>query len=232
MSRRRFARYLAVVLGAVLAFAIIFPALYAAFTPEHRPATERLEPLERLPAPAPGAYRVFVVDWGYHTAIVVEQPRGWRLGPPGEEAAAFLEYAWGDRRFYLESDFRPHAVFATLFLPTESVLYVDGRRDAQSATRGARVTMARTIDADTLRALLTELDRSARRTSDGSRMPPYPPAAGYSGRFYPAYGDYLWTRNCNWWTVARLRTVGLAGRAAGVVLTAQVPGRLHGFKRQ
>jgi hypothetical protein len=226
MNRRRFARYLAGVLGAFLAFAIIFPILYAAFTPEHRPATEQ------LPAPPPGAYRVFVVDWGYHTAIVVEQPRGWRLGPPGEEAAAFLEYAWGDRRFYLDSDFRPHAVFATLFLPTESVLYLDGRPDSASATRGARVTMERTIDADTLRALLTELDRSARRASDGSRMPPYPPAAGYSGRFYPAYGDYLWTRNCNWWTVARLGAVGLAGRAAGVVLTAQVPRRLHGFRRQ
>jgi len=225
MSRRRFARYLAGVVGASFAFAIVFPIVYAAFTPEHRPATEQ------LPVPAPGAYRVFVVDWGYHTAIIVEQPRGWRLGPPGEEAAAFLEYAWGDRRFYLDSDFRPHAVFATLFLPTESVLYLDGRADPPS-TRGARVTMERTIDADTLRALLTELDRSARRASDGSRMPPYPPAAGYSGRFYPAYGDYLWTRNCNWWTVARLRTVGLAGRAAGVVLTAQVPGRLRGFRRQ
>jgi len=225
MNRRRFARYLAGVLGTFLAFAIIFPTAYAAVTPERRPATEQ------LPAPAPGTYRVFVVDWGYHTAIVVEQPRGWRLGPPGEEGAAFLEYAWGDRRFYLESDFRPHAVFATLVLPTESVLYLDGRPDPPS-TRGARVTMERTIDADTLRALLTELDRSVRRTSDGSRMPPYPPAAGYSGRFYPAYGDYLWTRNCNWWTVARLATVGLAGRAAGVVLTSQVPSRLHGFTRR
>jgi uncharacterized protein DUF2459 len=225
MNRRRFARYLAGVLAAFLVFAIVFPTVYAAVTPERLPATEQ------LPAPAPGAYHVFVVDWGYHTAIVVEQPRSWRLGPPGKEAAAFLEYAWGDRRFYLESDFRPHAVFATLFLPTESVLYLDGRPDPPS-TRGARATMERTIDADTLRALLTELDRSVRRTSDGSRMSPYPPAAGYSGRFYPAYGEYLWTRNCNWWTVARLGTVGLAGRAAGVVLTAQVPGRLHGFTRQ
>ena len=226
MKRRRLARYFAGILGSLMVFAIIFPTLYAALTPEPRAA------MIPLPAPPPGAYRVLVVDWGYHTAIIVEQPAGWRLGPPGKETAAFLEYAWGDRRFYLESDYRPHAVFATLFLPTESVLYVDGRPEPPSATAGARVRLARTVDADTLRALVTELERSARRTNNGTRMPPYLPAAGYAGRFYPAQGPYLWTRNCNWWTVARLADVGLAGRTAGVVFTAQVPGRLRGFTRQ
>lgn len=225
MTHRGVARFVLAGLGLLLAFAVTFPPLYAALTPESRGA------MTSLPSPPPGRYRVFVADWGYHTAIVVEQPHGWRLGPPGEETAAFLEYAWGDRRFYMESDFRPHAVFATLFLPTASVLYVDGQPDPPRLG-GARVVMARTVDADTLRALFTELERSARHAGDGTRLPPYAPVAGYAGRFYPAHGAYLWTRNCNWWTVIRLAAAGLAGRATGVVFTAQVPGRLRGFTRR
>src|SRR4051812_30261666 len=110
MRWRRLARR---VLLAALVLMAGFPTLYAALIPERLPSPPA------LPEPPAGRYRVFVVDWGYHTAVVVEQPLGWRLGPTGAEDTPFVEYAWGDRRFYLESDYRPHAVFATLFLPTE-----------------------------------------------------------------------------------------------------------------
>jgi hypothetical protein len=218
-------RYIVGVLSSVLAFGIVFPTLYAALTPENR------GPILSLPAPAPGTYRVFVADWGYHTAVIVEQPRGWQLGPPGEETAPFLEYAWGDRRFYYESNFRPHAVFAALFLPTESVLYLDGRPDPPRLG-GARVVVMRRVSADTVRGLLEQLEHSIRHAPNGTRLAALAPAAGYGGRFYPADGAYLWTRNCNWWTVTRLAAVGLAGRAAGVVFTGQVPSRLRGFTPQ
>ena len=208
----------------LLVFAIAFPPLYAAAVPERRP------PMRDVPLPPDGSYRVFVADWGYHTAVIVEQPDGWRLGPPGEETAAFLEYAWGDRRFYFGSDYRPHAVFATLFLPTESVLYLAGRPDPPRLA-GARAAFVRTVDAPTLRMLLTELERSAKRNADGGRSAPYARAAGYSGRFHAAHGAYLWTRGCNWWTVARLAGAGLADSPTGVVVTRQVPGRLRGFER-
>ena len=220
---RRVARMLAALLASVLAFALGFPPLYAAVVREVRPALT-------LPVPPAASYRVFVVDWGYHTAIIIEQPRGWRLGPPGEETAPFVEYAWGDRRFYLESDFRPHVLFATLVLPTETVLYVDGRPDPPRLG-GAEAVLTRTIDAPALHALITELERSARRAADGAREAPLPPAAGYGGRFYPAHGVYLWARDCNWWTVARLAGAGLADGGAGVLFTTQVPGRLRGFAR-
>lgn len=224
--RRRawLARTLRVVLAG-LAFALLFPPLYALAVPEERATAVSLPPL-----PLAATYRVLVVDWGYHTAIVVEQPPGWGLGPPGEEHAPFLEYAWGDRRFYMESDYRPHAVFATLVLPTASVLYVDGRPDPPPF-RGARAAYERRVDATALRVLLADLERSIRRTADGTRQAPYAPAPGYGGRFYPAHGAYLWTRACNWWTVARLGDAGLAGSGTGVVFSGQVAGRLHEFQR-
>jgi hypothetical protein len=199
-----------------------FPSLYAALVPE------RVPPPPALPEPPAGSYRVFVVDWGYHTAIVIEQPRGWRLGPPGAEDAPFLEYAWGDRRFYYESDHRPHSVFVTLFLPTDAVLYLEARPDPPQLG-GAEAVYERTVDAATLRALLAELERSVQHDASGARLPALTPTPLDRGRFYAAHGRYLWTRNCNWWVVARLAGAGLASRPTGVIFTTQVGPRLREF---
>lgn len=207
----------------IVAFALLFPALYLILMPE-RSGT----PIA-LPLPAAGNYEVFVADWGYHTSIIVQQPPGWSLGPPGREHALFLEYAWGDRKFYMESSYQPQAIFATLVLPTSTVVYLDGWPDT-SALRGARAVYARTIDAPTTRALLIDLERTFRR-SEGARLNPYPVVAAYDGRFYPSYGRYFWIRDCNWWTVARLSTVQLAGTALGVIFSGQVSHRLRGFRR-
>src|SRR5918912_1413995 len=102
----------ALVAAALIALFAVPPVYMAVATPPPGPV--------RLPATDDerARYRVYVGDWGYHTSIVVEQPRGWRLGPLGREDAPFVEYAWGDRRFYMESNFWPHAVFAAAFLPT------------------------------------------------------------------------------------------------------------------
>jgi hypothetical protein len=170
-----------------------------------------------------------VVDWGYHTAIIVEQPRGWALGPAGDEHAPFVEYAWGDRKFYMESDYRPQAVFATLVLPTESVLYLRGR-PRPPPFDGARAVSVRSVDAGTLHSLLAELERSFQRNPDGSRQAPHPVVRGFAGRFYRAQGRYMWTRDCNWWTVTRLRAAQLAGTARGIVFSGQVMSRLDGFR--
>ena len=219
---RRWGRLVLCVVGAVIAFALLFPVAYALIvTVEQGPAP--------VVAPVPdGTYHVYVVDWGYHTAIVVPQPIGFALGPPGNERAPYLEYAWGDKRFYMESDFNPWSVFATLVLPTASVLYLEGHSNPPSFA-GARGVYVRDVNATTLRALFVELERTIERERDGERSPAYAEHEGYRGRFYPAHGRYLWTRDCNWWTVQRLRATGLAGNSAGVVLSRQVAGRLRAF---
>lgn len=216
-------RFLRRALIAILAFVLIFPPLFALVIPEERSA-----PIA-LPFPPARTYRVFVADWGYHSSIIVEQPSGWTLGPPGRESAPFLEYSWGDRLFYMESDYQPQAIFATLVLPTPTVAYLDARPDPPGLD-GARAVYVRTMDAATARTLLIELERTFRHAG-GVRLAPYPAVAGYGGRFYPAHDRYFWIRDCNWWTVARLAAAGLAGSAAGVIFPGQVAGRLHGFYR-
>ena len=219
---RRAGRAVGLVVAIVLGFAILFPLGYALIVP-----IDVGDPVS-APVVPNGAYRIFVADWGHHTAIVVPQPSGSALGPPGNEAAPYLEYAWGDKRFYMQSDFRPWSVFATLVLPTASVLYIEGH-PAPPSFAGARSVHARDVDAATLRALYVELERTMQRGSTGQRPAPYAEHEGYAGRFYPAHGSYLWTRDCNWWTIERLRSSDLAGSSAGVVFSRQVAGRLRGF---
>ena len=208
-------------LVAVIVLLLILPPVFAEL---RSPMKGAIPP---LPVPEAGRYRVFVADWGYHTAIIVEQPRGWKLGPPDEQDAPFMEFAWGDRRFYMESNFWPHSVFATLVLPTASVTYVDGRDTPP--TRGFRSLHVRDVSADTLHALAAELEASIRRAEGGVRSPAFPAVRGYPGRFLPGVGRYLWWMNCNRWTVERLAAAGLAEGGRGVIFSGEVAGRLRGF---
>jgi len=189
--------------------------------------------LPALPLTHDGAarYRIFVVGWDYHTSIIVEQPKLWRLGPPGDESAHFVEYGWGDRRFYMDSNFWPHALFATVFLPTASVLYIDGWNSPPR--RGGRVheIYAREVTVRQLRALVLELERAMLRTSLGRRAAVLPAVDDRAGRFYPGREFYIFWSDCNKWTIDRLQAAGLAGAGTLVVFKQQVAGRLQGFRR-
>ena len=174
-------------------------------------------------------YRVFVADWGYHASIILEQPDGWRLGPPPHEGAPFVEYAWGDRRFYMEGNHWPHALFAALFLPTASVTYIEAWNRAPDARSPAKRLLVRSVTADELRRLIVSLEATMRRDATGERALPYPIAQGYVGRFYPSPDVYIWTRNCNRWVVDRLTPAGLARGGRGVLFSGQVARHLVAF---
>jgi hypothetical protein len=182
------------------------------------------------PAP-PGRYRVYVADWGYHTAVIFPQPAGWRLGPPGQEGAPFVEAGWGDRRFYMESDYRPHALVTTLLLPSEAVSYLAAWDAPPEQAARPRALYVRDVSADTLRALAASVEGSIRRGAGGGRARAYGSVQGYAGRFYPAHGHYGWWDDCNRWTAERMAAAGLATGGAGVIFSGQVAGRLLGFRR-
>ena len=218
-------------LGAALSFALVFPLLYAALVPERKAeAPVSAHVVEE------GRYRIAVVDWGYHTALVLEQPPGARLGPPGEEHARFVEFAWGDRSFYYASDHRPHALYAAAALPSASAVFADAV-DWDALGR-ARAVYEREVDAETLGRLIGSIESSferaalGERAASGERARALPQRAGTRGRFFPSPARYLWTRNCNGWTVRRLQEAGLATSARGVVLSGQVSGRLVGFEQR
>lgn len=203
---------------------LLLPPIWLELRPDDRPLVALA-----LPVPEGERYQVYVADWGYHTAIIVEQSPGWVLGPVGEERSRFVEFAWGDRRFYMESNHWPHSLFATLLLPTASVTYVDGRDRPPDG--GFRSLHSRELSAAEMRALMSALESSIARDGTGKRAAPYATTPGHPGRFYPGVGSYLWWVNCNRWTLDRLAAVGLASRGRGTLFSGQVAGRLVGFQR-
>ena len=180
-----------------------------------------------LPAiEADAEFRIAVVDHGYHASVLIEQPRGFALGPPGREVSPFVEYGWGDRRFYRESNFWPHALLAAVLLPSDSVVYVRGWDRFPAAGDGPVVLHETTVDGGRLRDLIAFLENAMERGGNGERPQASGPVAGYHGRFYPGREDYIFWSNCNTWVVRALERVDLADSSLGVFSIAQIDGRI------
>lgn len=168
---------------------------------------------------------------GYHTSIILQQAQDWHLDSLRDESAPYVEFAWGDRRFYMDGNHHPDAVFAAIFLRTEAVTYVESwQRDPARIARVAAL-YAREIDATQLTLLAQGLEGTLRRTDSLGPPAAFPQTPRDAGRFYPAHGQYLWWTDCNRWTVDRLSDAHLARGGRGVIFSGQVPGRLIGFTR-
>jgi uncharacterized protein DUF2459 len=174
--------------------------------------------------------RVYVLVWGYHSSIFVEQPAGWALGPEGDAPAPFVEYGWGDKSFYMESNFSPVALFAAAFLPTPSVVYVCGHAiPPNEEVVGGDVYLLE-CDAPRVERLVTVLEGQMVRTGDGGRPRAFAATPEYRGRFYPGRESYVIWWNCNTWTARMLQESGFDVSPALVMATSQVGGRLREFR--
>jgi hypothetical protein len=193
------------------------------FTPPAGPVT--LPPLD--PALA---RRVYVLVYEYHSSILVEQPAGWSLGPEGDEEAPFVEYGWGDRSFYMESNFWPHSLFAAAFLPTPSVAYVCGHRIAPNEEVVVGDVYVIECDAVRFERLVRVLEAQMVRGVDGGRPRAFPATPEYPGRFYPGREYYVVWWNCNTWTARMLDEAGFDVSPALVMAAGQVGGRLREFQ--
>ena len=217
--RSKWRRWLVRVLSALAAIVFLPPLVSELLRRNPSPSP--------LPAPPPGNYQVCVADWGYHSSIYLQQPPNWTLGVPGDEKPKFVEYAWGARRYYMNGDHSLHSLLITLFLLPEPAAYVETHDAPPEQARGS---WCREVNESQLLRLASELEGQMRFEGDGVRHI-YPAAKHYTGRFYHAAGRYIWTYDCNRWSIERLHRAGLARYSFGVIHSKQVAGRLIGFHR-
>ncbi len=216
-------RKLKAVLGLLLLL-LMGPWIYVQLVPD-RPGLIAAPAIQELP----GGYRIYVANWGYHTSIILPQPAGLVRGPINDSTAAYVEFAWGDRRFYMQSNYMPHSLFATVFLPTESVIYLRGWARPPTAAGGMRTLWSRLVTSTELAQLYAAVESTMHHDSSNARPAAFAPVDGYGGRFYPAHGAYLFWNACNRWTLDRLHQASLAEGGGGVILSGQVGARLTGF---
>lgn len=202
------------------------PAIYMAlFTP---PAPEiKLPSIQQLQQ---SQYDVYVVNWGFHTAIIVEQPQGWTLGPPNHPQAPYIEYGWGDKRFFMLSDTSIPATLAAAILPTPSVVYLRGRDAPPTEENYARQLYHRQISPQQLYTLIGILEQSFQRSPQGNRVEPYSQVSAFAGYFYPGREYYIFWSACNAWTIKHLHRIKIAQSDIPVIFAEQVGPSLQSFK--
>lgn len=159
-------------------------------------------------------FEVCVSDTGIHADIVVPIKNkifDWyhdlSLNEIGSDRVAnynYLSFGWGDRDFYMQTptwqDLNIITTFRALFLPTPSVMYVQGYRVIPSNMRIKCVKVSRTNYLQLIEfikdSFQVDTKGSKIRIGNGHR-----PNAG----FYAAKGSYSILRNCNSWAAEGLR---------------------------
>ena len=186
-----------------------------------------LAPAVDLPPPRGDerAITIWVLDHGWHTAIVVRRADVARaLWPEVVDdfpAAAFIEVAWGDRDFYMATPATVWMAIKAAVLANVSVLHVVGFTTpiavyfAESQIVELRLSR-RGFDAMT-RFISDEYQR------DGEGRPARLQRGLYgSSWFYAARSSYHLFNTCNTWVARALRAAGLSVTPVGTITAAGV----------
>jgi hypothetical protein len=178
--------------------------------------------LAQPPAEPPvGGVAVTIIDRGWHTDIAL--PADALSGPVatlGQAAPGvrFLVFGFGDRDYYMAKDPTSSGGVAAAF-PGPGVVLVTALGAPPAAAFGADHVVTLRLSNTQFCAITAfvgstlQTDGAMRRVGDG-------PYSGSS--FYASSMTYDLFHDCNWWTLAALRTSGLPADPDGVILTGQV----------
>lgn len=120
----------------------------------------------------------------------------------------YLSFGWGDRAFYLATPSWAELNFVTtfnaLFLPTASVMYVQGHLAIPDIDKIKCVSLTQQDYLNLMNFMKDSFQFNARSQAIRIRQ-------GYSANsaFYEAKGSYSIVRNCNSWTAEALRRANI-----------------------
>jgi uncharacterized protein (TIGR02117 family) len=176
------------------------------------------------------ARAVWVVDHGWHTAIVVRRgdvdPALW---PETRDfpAAALVEVAWGDRDFYMATDPTGWLAVKAAFFTSGSVLHVAGFGESTLAGLPASTVVELAVASGGFDAMTRFFHDEYRADGEGR---PVRLGRGLYGAswFYAARSRYHLFNTCNTWVLRALERAGLDVTAAGTVTAGTV---MHQVRR-
>lgn len=180
-------------------------------------------------APSDALHTIFVVQRGWHTGVAIRAAdwpdKSWGLLRefPG---VRYLEFGWGDERFYqAEKNTFWMGARAALW-PTPSVIHVIGIGDATTLEIQANAIRANDVVPVRVSAEgLRELTAGIEREFEGERpvvAGPEVPWAPAPNRFYKSERSFYFPRMCNWWIARHLEAAGCPIRPWTVVTASHV----------
>lgn len=190
-----------------------------------------LHPCNVPDTPAASLHSIQVVRRGWHTGIIIAvadwPDRKWPLlaAFPQEK---YLEFGWGDERFYQAEETTPWLASRAALWPTASVIHVIGLRSLAADEVQADDIVEVRVSAAGIAALAASIQREFAGeipTVSGQplNMAPMP------NRFYEAKRSFYFPRMCNWWTAKRLQDAGCPSQAWSVITASRVMRDARGF---
>src|SRR5262245_45416308 len=182
-------------------------------------------PGARVTPPAPDeAVSLWVVDHGWHTAIVVRRAgvdRALWSEVDDFPDATFVEVAWGDREFYMTTPASVWMAIKAAFGSSASVLHVVGFAVPIESLFPGSTLVEQRVSRPGFAALTRFVADEHRRGPDGRAERLQRGLYGTSW-FYAARSRYSLGNTCNTWIARALRTAGLPVTPDGVVTSGGV----------
>src|SRR5262245_36274784 len=182
------------------------------------PAADREAPIGEL------ARAAWVVDHGWHTAIVVRRgdvdPAIWPEVSDFPQAK-LVEIAWGDREFYMAAEATGSLAVKAALFTSGSVLHVAGLGETTLAALPAGNVVELRISRPGFDRMTRFVHTEYQRDGEDRSLRLGPGLYGASW-FYAARGRYHLFNTCNTWVARALQRAGLDVTPVGTVTAGAV----------
>jgi uncharacterized protein (TIGR02117 family) len=191
--------------------------------------------VEDVPQPAQGdtGRRIFIVNHGWHSGIVIKRediPRGLLPEAADFPGAESLEIGWGDWDYYQAAEPGMAAAIKAAFFSSRSVVHLAGFSGAAASYFPGAEVLALTVSDEGFRRLNQFVSDSFLRVEP--RAPEKPRRGLYpDSRFYPARGKFHLLRNCNTWVAEGLETAGLPVKPSYVITAGNLSSQLKRIRK-
>lgn len=171
-------------------------------------------------------YNILVASNGWHTSIVLassDLPAGTIPEAGDFPRAEYLEFSWGDARYFPAPEKALGMTMRALLTPTPAVLHVAGLPAHPRKVFPSAELVELGLKSDGFRALVDYLDDTfARDDAEPSSQGLY-----RFSRFYPANGKFHLFNTCNTWTARGLAAAGLPVTVTGTLRAEDLMSQLR-----
>jgi uncharacterized protein (TIGR02117 family) len=184
-----------------------------------------------LGTPGESLRSVYVIKRAWHTGVAVAASdwpdRDWSVLADFPDSR-YLEFGWGDARFYQAQEETWWMAVRAAFFSTGSVVHVIGFDHPTPEALIADEVVEVHLSEDGLRKLTASIqaefqEATPRAFGTPLRGVPEP------NRFYHAKRRFFFPRMCNWWTARRLQDGGCPVAAWSVIMANRVIREAEGF---
>jgi len=158
-----------------------------------------------------GSNEIYIVSHGWHTGFIVPA-KAIQIKIPELKSrftrSQYIEFGWGDKKFYQAKEKTSGLAMRAAFWPTESVVHVaPSSKKSYQFVPDIEVEMLCLTDSELL-SLVDFIANSFYQDSKGEVLTLKTKGYGYS-QFYKGAGDYSLMNTCNNWTAKGLRSIGM-----------------------